>query len=369
MLALLLLILVRPFISSLAYPKENLIFSFLAIAFITIWLAVKNNGLKKIATLRYPFLLLALALTIVTVFSPNKLTSIKEIIQYGACFLFFVFATTLEDKERKQVLFSIVSSGLLISISAIYQYYFGFQHALDYLAKQNINNQFTLEYITRKRAFFPFVTPNALGGFLAMIIPLAAISKNKILLIIPLVFALFLTKSLGVILSLLLGIIIYFLLVRSSKKKLMIFSLGFLVILIVIFLLRTSAQKQHLQPIFSTLMRINYWQETWKIIKNFPLLGVGPGNFNLAQSRYSHNSYLQIWAEMGILGLLSFLWFTWAVLNSALKKINSLNSKKEIFLLITAYLVFLLHNFIDFTFFLPEVSCYWWIIAGLLVSA
>ena len=202
-----------------------------------------------------------------------------------------------------------------------------------------------------------------------MVIPLAAISKNKIWLIIPLTFALLLTKSLGAILSLLLGIIIYFLLTRFSKKKLIIFSLGFLVILAAIFFLRTSAQKQHLQPLFSTLMRINYWQETWQIIKNAPLLGVGPGNFNLAQSRYAHNSYLQIWAEMGILTLISFLWFTWAVLNSALKKIKSSNLKKETLLLITAYLVFLLHNFLDFTFFLPEVSCYWWIIAGLLVSA
>ena len=369
MLALLLLILIRPFISSLAYPNENLIFLFLAIAFITIWLAIKKNNLKKITTFRYPFLLLTFSITIATVFSHNKLTSVKEILQYAACFSFFVFATTLEEKEKKQVLFCLVSGGLLISLSAIYQYYFGFQHTLDFMAKQNINNQFTLEYITRKRAFFPFVTPNALGGCLAMIIPLAAISKNKVWIIVPLTFALLLTKSLGAILSLLLGIIIYFLLTRFSKKKLIIFSLGFLVILTAIFFLRTSAQKQHLQPLFSTLMRINYWQETWQIIKNAPLLGVGPGNFNLAQSRYAHNSYLQIWAEMGILTLISFLWFTWAVLNSALRKIKSSNLKNETLLLITAYLVFLLHNFLDFTFFLPEVSCYWWIIAGFLVSA
>ncbi|MDD2752798.1 MAG: O-antigen ligase family protein [Candidatus Omnitrophica bacterium] len=362
------LICLRPFISSLAYPYENFIFSLAFTGVLLIYLVVKRKGIPVSRPKKYSLLLFFACLFISAIFSFNTLTSLREINNYLPGILFFLVAASFSDKERKWVLFSLLATGVAIALIAIYQYFFGFTHTLDFLTEQQNNNYFTWEYLGRKRVFFPFVTPNALGGFLAMICPLCFIFKKIRWIIAPLAIALLLTKSLGAIISLILALLIYFLISGSSKKKLIIISFGLLIILSGVFLNRFSAQNQHLRPLFSSLMRINYWQQTWQVIQRSPLLGVGPGDFNLAQSRYAHNAYLQIWAEMGIFTLLAFLWLIWMSLNSALKKILCSQNKQEILLLITASLVFLLHNFIDFTFFLPEVSNYWWIIAGLLAS-
>jgi len=118
-------------------------------------------------------------------------------------------------------------------------------------------------------------------------------------------------------------------------------------------------------------MRLNYWVSTLRIIKNSPWTGVGLGNLNpILQSRYgheyAHNSYLQIWAEIGILGIASFFWLIVMVFKSAFKNIKDSPNKPQISSLITASSVFLIHNLVDFSFFLPETSLIWWVILGQL---
>ena len=64
--------------------------------------------------------------------------------------------------------------------------------------------------------------------------------------------------------------------------------------------------------------RIEYISESWKIIKQNPIFGVGAGNYVLELEQQNpglsvwdyqavHNVFLLIWAEIGIFGLLSFL--------------------------------------------------------------
>ncbi|MDR1847975.1 MAG: O-antigen ligase family protein [Bacteroidales bacterium] len=66
--------------------------------------------------------------------------------------------------------------------------------------------------------------------------------------------------------------------------------------------------------------RLKIWHNTWAIIKDKPLLGYGIGNHKLAimkeeaakktgwiVSDHAHNDYLEMWSELGVLGLLSYL--------------------------------------------------------------
>jgi O-antigen ligase len=63
--------------------------------------------------------------------------------------------------------------------------------------------------------------------------------------------------------------------------------------------------------------RVDVWQVGWTMIKDHPLFGVGVGSFMAAQPSYvqgekkkpiaSHNSYVGIAAETGVIGLLLFL--------------------------------------------------------------
>jgi len=169
----------------------------------------------------------------------------------------------------------------------------------------------------------------------------------------------------GGLLSLFLAMAVYVYLKRgflSSRRILLFFGIGVIVALVIF--LRFSAPQMHILPAYSVGKRFGYLSQTWEMIRQHPLLGAGPGNFNISLSRYAHNSYLQIWAETGILGIISFLWLVGVTLKKFLAKI-SLGNNVGICLL-TASCAFLIHNLIDFTFFLPEVSLIWWVILGLL---
>ena len=158
----------------------------------------------------------------------------------------------------------------------------------------------------------------------------------------------------------------YFYLKGKVKKRGIFFLGGLLIIIGLVLISRSSTQKLHTQPLFSAIMRLGYWRNTLSIIKLHPWAGVGLGNFNLMYSRYTHNSYLQLWAETGILGLISFFWLIIAIFKSGLGALKESGRKKMFACLITASSIFLLHNLVDFTFFLPEVSLIWWVIFGLL---
>ena len=377
--SLLILIFIRPFISSFAFPCLNSVYSVLLLIFLIIWLILKGIPLIKIQTFKYPLTLFCLALILSLIFSKDKLNSTVELYKYISGLLLFLIAAFLSNRDKPIVIRTMVLAGLIISLLAIYQYFFGFQHISDYIAKERIAEPFILDYVSRKRVFFPFVTPNTLAGYLIMIIPLALTCKDRIWFMIPLSLALLLTKSLGALLSIFLGLGIYFYLPRPFAKvrglqgrfgkRKIIFLFGLAIIIGLVFIVRTIAQKQHLQPIFSTVMRWNYWKDTLEIIKAHPLSGIGIGNFNLMQSRYAHNSYLQVWAEMGILGIAAFLWLIISVFKSALGNMKNSVNKNQIAGLITANIVFLIHNFVDFNFFLPEVALIFWVILGLSLSS
>lgn len=366
--SLLILIFVRPFISSLAFPYADSIYSLFLLIFLLCWILSKGFPLRKIKSLKYPLLIFICALLLSTFFSYNKTAGLKELQRYAAYLLIFLAGASFADREKTKVIRAIILAGFIIGLLAIYQYFFGFRHLLDYIYKQRIPDQFALDYISRRRVFFPFVTPNALAGYLIMIIPLTFIYKYGIWLLIPLALGLFLTQSLGAFLSLFLGIMLcFYLQVKFRKRNLLILS-GLLVMAGIIFIIRLQAPKQHTQPLFSAVTRMTYWRETIALVKSHPLTGIGPGNFDLPRSRYAHNSYLQLWAETGIFGLLAFIWLTFSIVKSNLKSLKGGPSKTQTALLLTSCIAFLIHNLTDFTFFLPEASFIYWALSGLLFS-
>lgn len=362
----LIVIFARPFISSLAFPYLNVVYSLAFLIFLSAYVIHKKTPISRVKILISPFVLFLLAILICVVFSQNKLNSILELYKYiGGVLLFFV-SIALSEEHKNLVRRTIVLAGVVASFLAIYQYFFSFKHVSDYLLNNKFLNPFAFDYLLRKRVFAPFVTPGILGGYLIMIIPLSLISKNRVWYFLPLFFALLLTKSLSAFLSLFCVLIIYFCLRREIKKKHVFFLLGLFLLIIGIFISRSTLQKEYLQPVFSTVMRLNYWRETLGIIITHPWVGVGLGNFNLEMSRFAHNSYLQIWAEMGIFGLISFVWIVYVVFKTCLKNLAQSLYRNQLAGLFAASAVFLIHNFLDFTFFLPEVVWVWWVILGLL---
>ncbi|MDO8748869.1 MAG: O-antigen ligase family protein [Candidatus Omnitrophota bacterium] len=366
--AILLLIFCRPFISSLSFPVLNLVYSAVLLLFLIIWVIVKRAGIQKNlpAKLKPPLILFILSLIVSTLFSQDKAYSLKEFPQYLTGLLLFIIPFSLSPENKKRVLSTIILSGLGISLLAIYQYFFGFEYILNYLAKEKTPPPGLIGYLSQRRAFLPFISPNTLAGYLIIIIPLSLAFKKRIFFILPLGLALFFTKSLGALFSLFLGLTLYFYLNNQKGRKKIALLSSLSAIILLIFLLRQNSGSQFNQPGFSMLRRWDYWKETLGIIKLFPFLGTGLGALNLSQSRYAHNAYLQIWAEMGTLGIISFLWIIYETYNLIKRDFPG---KKEISGLAVAIFAFLIHNLIDFTFFLPEVSLIWWIISGIYFSS
>lgn len=359
---------IRPFISSLVSPSLNLIYTLTLICFLVIWIIKKRRlqEIQTIGTLKLPLIAFCMALVISTLFSTNKINSLYTLCNYLAGMLLMLTVASLNARHKTYLIKVLIYSGLIISLLAINQYFFSLADTLKYCSTHNIVNQFKIDYLTQKRAFYPFVTPNMLGGYFSMLIPLCFISQGLTWLALVLLFGLLLTKSLGAFLSLFLGVIIFSSLQGRIRKRLILFLLSLLLVMGMVFILRSSTQKQHMQPNFSTSMRFNYWHDTLKIIKSNFWTGKGIGNFNLAQTRYSHNSYLQIWAETGILGIIAFLWLILEFFKAGLAALKKeVNKDRILIAAISSSAIFLIHNFIDFTFFTPEISLLWWAVLGL----
>ncbi len=376
---LLILIFIRPFICSLAFPYINYLYSSIFLGFLVLFLVHSDFSFinKKMRTIKYPLILFIAALFISIIFSSDRFNSVKELYKYVNGILLFLFVISLDSKNRLRIIKAITLGGFLISLLAIYQYLFGFQHLLDYLSKSNPPSLFALDYIQRRRVYFPFVTPNALGGYLAIIIPLIISTQNaknrnpiglrRYIALISVSLALLLTKSIGALISVSIGLITYsYLQSKLDKKRVLLFISMLLIIIASTFLLRQRATGEHTLPTFSVIQRFIYWRDTLEVIKKYPWQGIGLGNFNLSQVRYAHNSYLQIWAEMGIIGLISILWLISSVFKTAIDNIKICNNK-VMSGAISANVVFLTHNLIDFSFFLPEIALIWWVIFGLNV--
>jgi O-antigen ligase len=102
----------------------------------------------------------------------------------------------------------------------------------------------------------------------------------------------------------------------------------------VIFLLSFAGMSSRAESIFETdenVERLLLWETTWNMIRDYPLLGVGVGNYQRVQTEYlreglpfevtrshSHNNLLQVTVERGVFGLLIFLWLWYLILKKGL---------------------------------------------------
>lgn len=320
-----------------------------------------------------------LSLLISLIFSNNFLNSLSGLCKYLSLVSLFYIARISGRKNKNQLIFTLIISATLVSLYSLHCFFVGSKFALEYLSQHKIHNPFAREFLTRNRAFSPFMLPSLLANYLIMIIILclgAAIQKIKqnkkdFLLFLNLFclslcfLTLFFTKSLGGWIALAVSVFTFFILGKMCNKKAWLVIALILVCSTCLFFMRIHGNKNFTKPGFSVHKRISYWKETATIIGQHPLTGVGIGNFYLKETRYAHNSYLQIWAEIGLLGIISWLGIIFIFI---LKGIENLYKKEESYYKLGIFsggLAFLVHNLIDLSFFIPQAAFLWWIILGL----
>ncbi|MGH2416026.1 MAG: O-antigen ligase family protein, partial [Microcystaceae cyanobacterium] len=166
--------------------------------------------------------------------------------------------------------------------------------------------------------------------------------------------------------------------------------LGTLAALLLLALLFVEPLRLRVLSIFagrgdsSNNFRLNVWSAVLEIIRDRPLIGIGPGNnaFNkiyplYMQPRYSALSAYSIWletaVETGLIGFSCFVWLLGVTITQGVRQIgrDRLNRNPQGFWLMAAIagmVGILSHGFVDTVWYRPEINTLWWLMVALIAS-
>jgi O-antigen ligase len=258
---------------------------------------------------------------------------------------------------------------------SFYQYFF----ALPSLAQTSSGMIAALARTRRTSA--GFALPNTFGGWLGLTFPgLIGISilrrKISYYFLTILAFAsLLLTFSVGTWLSL--GVVGVGVILKTKRRFL--FRLA-LMLSLCLFLLSLAVKRIEVINLFSPessfCQRVYNWQTAFRIAQAYPF-GCGLGTYGVVLPNYKsllenetqhvHNSYLEILAEQGFLGLFTYLLLLGAIGRLVL---YPLPQKDKVFVisLLLGLTTYIIHNLLDFDFYIPNLALLFWLFLGIVFS-
>ncbi len=404
---IILFVFLRPFLCEQAFPVSGFWFlsaMSLACAF---FIFLHRRSLFFPSALNYFVLLFVLSMAISLVFTRKPAFSLFQIAVYLPNILLFYAISSQPEERKKQIISFLLVTAAIASIYALYQYFVSFRRIEEYLLKHAAYMSITdyMDTLSKRRAFSVFCSPNIFATYLLMVIFIASGSllsafKKKLarkdiwrdasilLLMILCLGALLLTRSLGGVFALFVTFIFYLLFKvyyfpAKLKKgwpvfKNIIFMVLFIVLIFATLAFNDARISQVLDlehPSNSFIQRLYYWQASLKIIKDYFLTGVGWRLFGyyyeiyrpeLANTtHYSHNVFLQVSAELGIIGLLAFLGIVAFIVHAGLDKERAKRHGMSLGLILAA-VVFLVHNSIDISFYFGQTAFLWWTVLAIL---
>jgi len=401
-------IFIRPFISDITFDYLELAINCIFIFSSCIYIYKYGFKLSLIDKIIFVFLL---SILFSFLFSINPTDGIMQLFKYASMILLFYSVRLSGNKERRYLTYILLISGCLVSLYSLHILFVISNQIKQVLPEYKQLSPFAQEFLARGRAFSPFITPNLLANYLVMVIlfslglifqelkqrrshilpideskssyeqegsTLDSGSEKDIILVFGRKVSLFLyfaclsmclvalyfTKSIGGWMTFILCAFLFFSLSRTGKEKMIFVICCIMIFFALMIAVRVETNMDFTSPIFSLYKRVSYWKQTLALILQHPLRGVGLGNFTLKDTIFAHNSYLQIWAEMGILAIISWLGIVFFFLKKA---ILQLRSRERIYYklgIILSGVAFLIHNLFDFSFFISQSAFLWWILLG-----
>jgi len=364
-----------------------------------VWLVKikKNKELRP----RSKFIKIAVLITIISLvsalYAPNLMAALGIWKAYflEALFFFLVFSGVVKDREKlEKVILSLGFLALYLSLFAIIQKIFN-----GWLVPETFWLGGEGERVT---SFFSY--PNALGLLVAPIITLFVgylisnfqfpISGHKkfeirnwklffsLAIIICGGLAIYFAKSDGAIVGLAAGLVFLGLVIK--KTRLMIVGI---LLLFIIYLLFAGVPDAIWQKVtfsdWSGQTRLTTWRETGLLLKDHWLLGAGLAGYQTAiipyhQAKYleiflyPHNFILNFWVELGLAGLLTFVYIIGKYFVIGLKLLrqkSEVRSQKLLVVTLMAVMVtILVHGLVDVPYFKNDLAILWWVVVGMMSS-
>lgn len=268
------------------------------------------------------FFMGALVYGVINSFTFIKSAQILMIYFSYILFYFVIVATTDTHKKWRALVVSFALVSCLVALYGILQNFTGISSQTSWVDSDMFQS-------IKTRVYSTFDNPNVLGEFLVIMIPTTAalIWANKkhghkmvyTFIILCLCACIVFTWSRGAWLGVMLAVAL-FLLIMDKRWALA----GVVALFALPFILSTdNAITERILSIgntkdTSTAYRVSIWMASVKLIRDFWLSGIGLGSdaFSMIYPKYalaganfalhSHNLFLQIWVEMGLIGIVSF---------------------------------------------------------------
>ena len=298
-------------------------------------------------------------------------------------FLFFALSEFFnEDSARiKRIFWVIMATACFIFLDGIFQHMTGF----DILRHKELIKD---DYLRRIPA--AFVHPNDFAAYIIFVLPLTFCyfckelkKEHRYFLVLNCLlgaYCLLKTSSRAGWLGFLIGLILYFFFYKRSISVAV-------PLVVMAFVVMTPSLLERVRSLFALEQntvweRAQLWRGTWEMVKVHPLLGFGVNTFSryfpafkpeaYPDLRYTHNSYLQMWSEIGILGLTAFLSIVFITLKKALKGLRSkAASGFEGMLLLgimAGYVAFMIQSGLDTNLFSLRLTTLFWVMTAYMLS-
>jgi len=343
--------------------------------------------LRKDLVIPIGLFLLAATISIFTVPDIQAAAGIWKAYFIEPILFFIVFINSIKtDSHVKNILWALGLSLFIPGLLAIYQKFTG----------AFITNPFWAAESTR-RVTSVYGFPNAIGLYFAPVVTmLIGLFVGKIknfhnnkqqliifgLLIIIGTLSILFAVSKGAVLAIGIGMLFYAIFWQGYRKYfisllVLLSLLGFIVVPQLFSLSGTNTVAGG----GSLEVRTQQWQEAIEMLKTKPILGAGLSGYQSAVApfhqkkyieifMYPHNIILNFWSEIGLLGLLAFIWLV-VIFFRKIGDLKDLNYRLQITdyrLLIAGAMVTLLsHGLVDVPYFKNDLSVLFWILFGLVV--
>jgi len=297
-----------------------------AVSFAFLFWVVRMFVVKKFYLVRNPLNIpvaaFLVAAAIGVIMGVDFRHSLKGYMTLGWISIFFLFVNNVKDETQFKKLIRI-----LILITTIAGAYAIFQH----FARIDIfgNVKYVEKSFSRSIGFFN--SPQTFGNYILLVLPvvfgLSFYSNNRkekrwlqlsgLIILIAIIYS----YTRGVWLGLIGGMI--FMAILRSKKLLLVVMTGIIVGSMFIVFLPSSRVTQRVVRTFKSGRpvgdRIYFWKGSLKIIRDYPITGLGWEGFRLVYPKYkpakgrqlvahAHNNFIDMAVDSGLLGLGIFLW-------------------------------------------------------------